>query len=249
MISLLRALVFISSLFFSYSMFFASGLTYYIFRGDEHSKSDDWMAVMPVITRLAAKFYWIPLAMVIIIGLFAIINSYISKSERRNVFLMLITLWLHFLIAWMVLFCLCYHGFTGGMCLHHGPEFEIREFLQCGFGFFPISLFVLLIVPYCLLSNHYKNVETVIALPYDLKTKKPLPALDLIIGTIVAYLLGVSITYLCWLHFHPPQKMEWNWEIICGPAIAMGCYWLYAGFIYLLFYSRKNRKKQEAPKQ
>ena len=223
-------------------MFFASGLTYYIFRGD-NSKNSDWMVVMPVITKLAAEFYWIPLGLVIITGLFAIIYSYASKNERRNVFLILITLWSHFLIVWMFLFCLCYHGFTGWMCLHHGPEFEIREFLRCGFGFFPITLLGLLIVPYCLISNHYRRVETVMTLPGELKTKKPFPILDLIVITVVAYLIGVSITYLCWLEFCTPQKMEWNWEIIYGSAITMGCYWLFAGLIYLKLYLRENRNK------
>ncbi|MFA7231225.1 MAG: hypothetical protein WC071_08130 [Victivallaceae bacterium] len=242
MISLLRTLVFISSLFFSYFMFIASCVTYDVFR--RASGNDDWMATMPVITRLVAEFYWIPLVLVIIIGLLAIINSYVSKNENRNIFLMLIALWLHFLIVWLVLFCLCYHGFTGWMCLHHDPEFEMREFLQWGYSFFPITLFALLFVPYCIISNHYKNVEIVIALPWNLKSKKPLPLMDLIIITAVEYLIGVVLTYLCLLHFVPPQ-MKWNREMIYGSAITMGCYWLFVVFICLTFNFIEKKEDRE----
>jgi hypothetical protein len=44
------------------------------------------------------------------------------------------------LVFWVGMFCYCYGGFTGSMCLHHGPHFEPKNFFAFGFGVFPVTL-------------------------------------------------------------------------------------------------------------
>ena len=38
------------------------------------------------------------------------------------------------------MFCYCYDGFCGDVCMHHGPSFEVAEFFSCGYGVFPTTL-------------------------------------------------------------------------------------------------------------
>lgn len=160
MINLLRILVVISLLFWSYFIIIASSQMYGIFRiYYGYPKGQDWIVLIPEITKLAIDYFWIPFSLVIITGVFSIINSYFSKIEGKKIFIMQMTLWIHFFIAWIILFCFFYVGFTGGGCLHHGPEFEMERFQNCCFGFFPITLFALLLVPCSLILNYNKKIE------------------------------------------------------------------------------------------
>lgn len=157
--NILKILVLISTSFWSYFIYISGAcMSKFFWINFGKPKNNDWIEAIPAITRLAIDYYWIPLSLVILSGLLSIFNQYIFKDQEKSRFIMLLTLWFHFCIIWAVLFFYCYEGFTGAMCLHHGPEFEIQQFLLFAFGFFPITFLMLLSVPIVLIkaktSNH-----------------------------------------------------------------------------------------------
>ena len=105
---------------------------------------DETRAFMPAITRLAADYSWtLP---VFLVGICLCSFVVLRRLPDKTVPCITVGLCAQGLVTWAAMFCFCYPAFTGGMCLHHGPEFEFERFVSCGAGVFPVT-FVLLLAP------------------------------------------------------------------------------------------------------
>jgi hypothetical protein len=92
---------------------------------------------IPAITAAAARYSWAFAAGIILTALSG--SALISRRPLRAAPLLVRTLSAQGLIVWAAMFCYFYGEFTGGMCLHHGPEFELRQFVRAGWGAFPAT--------------------------------------------------------------------------------------------------------------
>jgi hypothetical protein len=105
---------------------------------------DETRAFMPAITRIAADYSWtLP---VFLAGICLCSFVVLRRLPDKPVPCITVGLCTQGLVTWAAMFCFCYPAFTGGMCLHHGPEFEFERFASCGAGVFPVT-FVLLVAP------------------------------------------------------------------------------------------------------
>jgi hypothetical protein len=65
----------------------------------------------------------------------------------------------------------------------------------------------------------------------------------LIIGSIFAYLIGVTLSFLSWKFIQCKyDNSKWNWEIIYGPGITVVSYWIFGSMIFLFIYVRNKNK-------
>jgi hypothetical protein len=97
---------------------------------------------MPTITRVAVRgAFVIPLlhALVCVVSLF-----WLKRCPDRILTVATVGLCAEGLVTWSTMFCFCFEGFTGLMCMHHGPRFELPEFLTFAWGVFPITLILIL---------------------------------------------------------------------------------------------------------
>ena len=68
----------------------------------------------------------------------------------------------------------------------------------------------------------------------------------LIGGSVLAYLVGVILGVVTWLFARQYIKdLEWNWEIIYGPLIAVASCWLFGGLIVLFVWARMKGKAKK----
>lgn len=105
---------------------------------------DEAWDFMPPITRFASEHSWlivIALAGVCLGSLLALRNF-----PERTIQCMAVGLCAESFVTWFAMFCFCFDGFTGPMCLHHSPEFELPQFVAFGAGVFPVTL-LLIVAP------------------------------------------------------------------------------------------------------
>lgn len=101
------------------------------------------LACMLAPTRLVVNELWMFPALLVVINLVIAAGFAFRKDQIAP--LLICGLCFQGLAIWLLAFCLCFYGFTGTMCLHHGPEFELEQFLVAGFGVFPVTLAALLV--------------------------------------------------------------------------------------------------------
>jgi hypothetical protein len=106
------------------------------------SEADIRLSLMPAITRLASDFSLLFVAIICLTGFAAVL---LSRTRHSQAWVLLGATSQCF-VAWTACFCFCFDSFTGGMCLHHGPEFEIGRFVTTAWGVFPITLATLLVL-------------------------------------------------------------------------------------------------------
>jgi hypothetical protein len=94
-------------------------------------------------TKFATDHFWI-FPVILAIACVAFIAA-VSRWEAKAVELLISGLCAQGLIVWAAAFCFCFDIFTGPMCLHHGPEFELGLFFTACFGIFPVTLATLLV--------------------------------------------------------------------------------------------------------
>ncbi len=94
-------------------------------------------------TRLAVNNLWVFPTLLVVINLVIAIGFAYRRVQIAP--LLICGLCFQGLVVWSLAFCLCFYAFTGLMCLHHGPEFELGSFLGAGFGVFPVTLLTLLV--------------------------------------------------------------------------------------------------------
>ncbi len=100
--------------------------------------------LMPPITRFASENSWL-----IVIALGAVCLGSLLALRRfpeRTIHCMTVGLCAEGFVTWLAMFCFCFDGFTGPMSLHHGPEFELPQFISFGAGVFPVTL-LLVVAP------------------------------------------------------------------------------------------------------
>jgi hypothetical protein len=100
--------------------------------------SSDLVILMPPLTQFATRHTWV-FALAIVLICVAVVLLFQRPGARVSP-LVAIGLSAQALVVWFAMFCFCYDGFGGGMCLHHGPEFEFSQFMQFAFGVFPVTL-------------------------------------------------------------------------------------------------------------
>ena len=99
------------------------------------------LALMPPITRFAADHCW---AFTVVNALLcSVAVPCLRRIPDKAPQLAMGTCCGIGLVSWAAMFCYRYEGFTGPMCLHHGPEFDLLNFLSFGRGVFPVTLAVL----------------------------------------------------------------------------------------------------------
>lgn len=99
---------------------------------------DEVWKIMPAITRTATHFSW---AFVVLIAAMSIASIVcMRRFPERVVEHITAGLCVQGMVAWSGMFCFFFDGFTGPMSLHHGPKFELSEFVSFGFGVFPVTL-------------------------------------------------------------------------------------------------------------
>ena len=131
-----------SSVILSHIVWTASRFVPIVYRVLFRSESEaNIQLLMPAITRMASDFSFVFIGLISLAGFVSII---LTKRRTANMYV-LVGVAGQCLIAWIAIFCFSYDAFTGGMSLHHGPEFELLKFLSTAWGFFPISLVTLLI--------------------------------------------------------------------------------------------------------
>jgi hypothetical protein len=115
------------------------------YRSLYHLKSlEEERVFIPAITLFASDHSWL-----IALALATVCAASIAALRRfpeKTVPCMTVGLCAQGLVTWSAMFCFCFEGFTGAMCLHHGPEFEFFQFVSFGAGVFPITL-LLIVVP------------------------------------------------------------------------------------------------------
>jgi hypothetical protein len=99
---------------------------------------DEVRDFMPAITRLASDHSWF--IAVLLSGACLVSIAALRRLPDRTVQCITVGLCAQGLVTWMAMFCFCFEGFTGPMCLHHGPEFELPQFVSFGAGVFPVTL-------------------------------------------------------------------------------------------------------------
>jgi hypothetical protein len=108
-----------------------------------HVKLDQLDQVMPLPTRLASNYSWV---FGVLLGLTVAMVALASMHHiEKKVQLLALALCAQGFVFWIAMFCFCYDGFLGPMSLHHGPDFDFSEFLQFGYGVFPVALIALLV--------------------------------------------------------------------------------------------------------
>lgn len=123
---------------------------------------DEAWDLMPAITRLASDHSWV---IALLFGLLCLGSLRVLRHPPNRA-LQSLTLGLcpQGLVAWSAAFCYCYDGFTGPMCLHHGPQFEWLRFACFGAGVFPVTLMLIItplaaaLWPSGTLKNGFTNV-------------------------------------------------------------------------------------------
>ncbi|MBI3850802.1 MAG: hypothetical protein HY298_11090 [Verrucomicrobia bacterium] len=108
-------------------------------------------------TRFAVAYSW---AFALAIGLIGVVTATLCyRCPTRTSQLTVLGLCAQAALLWVVMFCYCYDGFCGPMSLHHGPNFELPQFVLFEFGVFPVT-FVMLTVTIltALTKGRYGNV-------------------------------------------------------------------------------------------
>lgn len=100
--------------------------------------------LMPAVTRIATDFSWLFAVLIAAVSLAGVV--YLWRLSDRVVECITAGLCAQGLITWTAMFCFFFDGFTGPMCMHHGPEFEFPQFVSLGFGVFPVTL-LLVVAP------------------------------------------------------------------------------------------------------
>ncbi|NLF16562.1 MAG: hypothetical protein GX595_04800 [Lentisphaerae bacterium] len=99
--------------------------------------------IMPAPSRFAVHYAWLfPLLLFVVWLVFLLA---VSHGAWRTSEFLICGLCVQGLVVWAAAFCFFFDAFTGGMCLHHLPEFERERFLSAGFGVFPTTLTALLV--------------------------------------------------------------------------------------------------------
>jgi hypothetical protein len=96
---------------------------------------------MPAVTRFAADNHWAFTVVNAVLCLVAI--GFLRRRPEKAPRIVLAAACGLGLGTWVAMFGYCYVGFTGPMCLHHEPEFDLLNFLAFGGGVFPVTLAVL----------------------------------------------------------------------------------------------------------
>lgn len=99
---------------------------------------------MPTITRLASDHSWF--IVVLLAGVCFASLVALRRFPDRTVQCITVGLCAQGLVTWTAMFCFCFEGLTGPMCMHHGPEFDIVSFISFGAGIFPVTL-LLVVAP------------------------------------------------------------------------------------------------------
>ena len=86
----------------------------------------------PTITQLACEHTWL-IDVVFATVCFGSLAAVRLRSDRP-VQCIAVGLCAQDLVTWAAMFCFCFVGFTGPMCLHQGPEFELVSFAAFGAG-------------------------------------------------------------------------------------------------------------------
>ena len=97
--------------------------------------------LIPAPTRFAVEHLWIFIALLIATS--AYLLARLKRRTEKSLEIVASALSAQGLIAWIAMFCFCYSGFEGMMCMHHDSEFEFRIFLSFAYGFFPITLLLI----------------------------------------------------------------------------------------------------------
>lgn len=97
---------------------------------------------MPGITRLASDYSWFFAVVIGAVCIGALVA--IRQHSSRIVQCITVGLCAQGIVVWLAMFSFFYDGFTGSMCLHHGPKFELLQFVSVGAGVFPVTLALVL---------------------------------------------------------------------------------------------------------
>lgn len=106
------------------------------------AKTAEAKSLMPGLTRFASEYAWVFALAIVVVVVIAL--ACLRRYPSSVVLILTSSLCAQGVVLWGTMFCDCYSGFLGPMCLHHGSEFELAEFIDCGSGIFPISLAALL---------------------------------------------------------------------------------------------------------
>jgi hypothetical protein len=99
--------------------------------------------IMPAITRFASDCALVFVVLICMAGFLAAMLSRNRPDLGRSYLVAGVSG--QVLIAWVAAFCFCFESFTGPLCLHHAPSFELPQFLTTAYGFFPVTLVAVLL--------------------------------------------------------------------------------------------------------
>jgi hypothetical protein len=100
-------------------------------------------ALMPDITEVAVDHSWV---FAVAMGLIGFVTAiFIRRIPERKVPFAIIGLCGQWLLAWVAILAFLFKAVAGNMSLHHGPEFDITEFMRFGAGVFPVTLTAVLV--------------------------------------------------------------------------------------------------------
>jgi hypothetical protein len=113
-------------------------LPHFIFKTYGLKSAADLDIFMLPHTKFAVKYSWGFAMATFVICLGA--GIFFRRYTLRTLELFILALCAQAFVVWVAMFCYFYDGVTGGMSMHHGPEFNIHQFFNCAFGFFPVTL-------------------------------------------------------------------------------------------------------------
>lgn len=99
-------------------------------------------SLMHPLARIASDCSLFIVALICATGFIA---AFLSRTRQSQAFVLLGVV-LQCLVAWVACLCFCFDSFTDGMCLHHGPQFDIGMFVISAWGVFPVTLAALSIL-------------------------------------------------------------------------------------------------------
>ena len=120
--------------------------------------TDDLARMEPMISVWAIWYWWIFLAMHLLVAFGSVLFARSRRGQGRQLGVVVSGIWLQIVIAWVVAFCYCYDGFI----VYSVHSFHIERFLAHFWGFFPAVLITLALSAVALVRywrTHAENPE------------------------------------------------------------------------------------------